>query len=430
MGMIDDDLDAPLGQFPVQKHPLLGRAFHSKIAVIALGLLGALGLLAAPGGFFRGPGAAPLVDLNAGPSIATASADRSDTTPHDDVAAAHQTDLPLRSPGAIAGEASAPLSPRPPLEPVLGQAEMLERQSGVKIIRPGGANPPGPLIIDVAKALNEGLGAAPDPRLTEQTRYGPVPRIGLDEARPAEIYARPAVALPGLPRIALLVGGMGLSPRTTEAAIAALPGAVTLGFAPYGSDLARQTAVAREAGHELVLEIPMEPFDFPRDNAGPHTLVTGAGKAANNDDNLTWFMSRFTGYAGVASFLGGKFTADETALRPVLRAFATRGLFYVDDGTSSRSLAMTLAPEQSLAAARADIVLDSAKGPAAIEAALARLEAIARDKVLAIGVASALPDSIETIGRFARGLEARGIAFVPLSAALPRPQLGLAEHEP
>ena len=91
---------------------------------------------------------------------------------------------------------------------------------------------------------------------------------------------------------------------------------------------------------------------------------------------------------------------------------------------------MTLAPAQALAAARADIVLDSAGGPGAIEAALARLEAIARDKGLAIGVASALPDSIETIGRFARGLESRGIALVPLSAAMPRLQLGLAEHQP
>jgi polysaccharide deacetylase 2 family uncharacterized protein YibQ len=136
-------------------------------------------------------------------------------------------------------------------------------------------------------------------------------------------------------------------------------------------------------------------------------------------------MSRFTGYVGVANFLGGKFTADE-ALRPVLRAFATRGLFYVDDGTSARSLAMTLA----LAVARADIVLDSAGGPGAIEAALARLEAIARDKGLAIGVASPLPDSIGTISRFAHGLEARGIALAPLSAAMPRLQLGLAEHQP
>jgi polysaccharide deacetylase 2 family uncharacterized protein YibQ len=139
-------------------------------------------------------------------------------------------------------------------------------------------------------------------------------------------------------------------------------------------------------------------------------------------------MSRFTGYAGVANFLGGKFTADEKVLTPVLHAIATRGLFYVDDVTSARSLAMTLAPGQALTAARADIVIDSTAEPDAIEAALARLEAIARDKGLAIGVASALPVSVETIGRFARALDARGIALVPLSAAMPRLQQGLLQQ--
>src|ERR1700730_17724729 len=121
---------------------------------------------------------------------------------------------------------------------------------------------------------------------------------------------------------------MSLAPRATEAAIASFPGAVTLGFAPYEADL------AREAGHEVVLQIPMEPFDFPPDNPGPHTLLAGAGKAANID-NLTWLMSRFAGYAGIANFLRGKLTADAKALTPVLR-----GSIDVDETTSAQSLAM------------------------------------------------------------------------------------------
>jgi polysaccharide deacetylase 2 family uncharacterized protein YibQ len=87
---------------------------------------------------------------------------------------------------------------------------------------------------------------------------------------------------------------------------------------------------------------------------------------------------------------------------------------------------MTLAPGQALAAARADVVLDSTAEPEAIEAALARLATIARDKGVAIGVASTLPPSIAIIGRFARALEARGIALIPLSAAIPSQQLSLA----
>lgn len=428
MGMIDDDLNAPLGQFQVRKRPSLGKLPYIGVALGALGLFGALGT------FSPELGRLIFLEQYAGIGLPAPASEPHKTTSHQSTAS-----LTALAPQTIAESSRAANAPFPdalvpgPQVAVLGETpghevEAIEQRSGVKIIRPGGSATPGALIIDVAKALNTGRAAASDPRLIEQTRYGPVPRIGLDGTRPAETYARPAVSLPGLPRIALLVGGMGLSPRATEAAIAGLPGTVTLGFAPYGADLARETALARQAGHELVLEIPMEPFDFPHDNPGPHTLVADAAKASNSD-NLTWLMSRFSGYAGVANFLGGKFTADERALTPVLREIAARGLFYVDDGTSARSLAMTLAAGQQLAAARADIVLDSTARPEAIEAALARLEAIARDKGLAIGVASALPASVEIIGRFARALEARGFALVPLSAVMPRRQQDLANHQ-
>ncbi|PNE12822.1 MAG: hypothetical protein CR217_00920 [Beijerinckiaceae bacterium] len=406
--MSDDDLNAPLGLFPVPKRPSRGNALYAAVAIAGLGLLAVLAAFLPA--LVRPPRAA-LYETPAG-------VPNSAPPPQRSVARASGPAAPLQATPSTVHAQEASLG-----------AEAVERRTGVKIIRAGGGGAPEALVIDVAKALNTGLPAALDPRLIEQTPHGPVPRIGADGTRPSEVYARPAGSSSGLtqggPRIALLIGGLGLAPRATETAIASLPGAVTLGFAPYGTDLARETTRARAAGHETVLQIPMEPFDFPRVNPGPHTLLAGAGKAANID-NLTWLMSRFTGYAGVANFLGGKLTADAKALTPVLREIAARGLFYVDDGTSAQSLAMTLAPGQALAAARADLVLDSTAEPEAIEAALARLEAIARDKGAAIGVASALPVSVETIGRFARALEARGIALIPLSAAMPSQQSGLA----
>ena len=438
MGVMDDDLDAPLGQFPVRKRPPLG---HLSPIGLVLGGLGLFGALAAGLPLFS---KLALSNSHTALLLAVPGTEPSETAPPKAHALPRRAGPPQTG-AAISGEATTPPSGLSVASPLvaktkvrnslaIGQTagtgvEAIEQQSGVRIIRPGGSAAPGALIIDVAKALNATPATAPDPQLIEETPYGPVPRIGTDGGRPAEVYARAAVSLPGLPRIALLVGGMGLSPGATEAAIAALPSAVTLGFAPYGTGLAKQTALAREAGHEVVLELPMEPFDFPRSNPGPHTLVTGAGKVANSA-NLTWLMSRFTGYAGVANFLGGKFLADAKALAPVLRAIAERGLFYLDDGTSARSLAMTLAPDSALEAARADIVLDSTASPDAIEAALARLEAIARDKGLAIGVASALPVSVETIGRFARALDSHGIALVPLSAAMPRLQQDVTDHQP
>ncbi|MCI0598943.1 MAG: divergent polysaccharide deacetylase family protein [Beijerinckiaceae bacterium] len=420
-----DDLNAPLGQSQVPERPPRNKALS------VLAVFGAAGFLAAL--------TASLLETVTLPLTASHDQSVSPLPPAESLEAvsiaARSALPPLPAPGA-GRAAQAPRQEASTASAPAGQAgeglEAIEKRTGVKVVRAGGGIVPEPLVIDVAKALDAAAVAGADPRIIERSRYGPIPRIGADGARPSEVYSRAAPSPDEggrTPRIALLVGGMGLVPRATETAISKLPAGVTLGFAPHGAGLARQAAIAREAGHEIVLQIPMEPFDFPGDNPGPRTLLASAEKAANLD-NLTWLMSRFTGYAGVMNFLGGRLTADAKALTPVLSEVAARGLFYLDGGTSSQSLAMALAPGLGLAASRADVIVDSTAQPVAVEAALARLETIAREKGVAIGVASALPASILAVGRFARELEPRGITLIPLSAAIENRQGGLADSSP
>ena len=333
---------------------------------------------------------------------------------------------PADQPRAVAAEGPAAVSGRL-------SASTVETESGVRVVRQGGGEVPGALILQVPQdPLGVQLAAAPDPRLVEKGRYGSLPRIGADGARASEIYARPLITAPTLkpdaPRIALVLGGMGLNPVATTAAAEALPGAVTLGFAPYGPDLDRQVTRARDEGHEVILQIPMEPYD-QADIPGPHTLLAGA-ETSQNLDHLRWFLSRMTGYVGVANFLGGKFTARAEDLSPVMRELASRGLLYFDDGTSAQSLAMSLATTSGPGTARADVVIDANVKSESMEAAFLRLETIARSRGVAIGYAAGLPGSVDSVARFARALEKRGIALVPLSVATARsagPTAGLAQ---
>ncbi len=326
---------------------------------------------------------------------------------------------------AVAGSA-APLPPA-------ATGDQIEAASGVKVVRNGGGGAPGALIIDVPQALGVHLAAAPDRRLVEKSRYGLLPRIGADGARPADVYARPIVGSarlrPGAPRVAVMIGGLGIDLAGTANAIARLPGAVSLGFAPYGGDLEREVALAREAGHEILLQAPMEPFTYPADNPGPHTLLDAASDPENLD-SLHWLMSRFTGYVGVVNYLGGKFTADAHVLSPVLAEIAARGLVYLDDGSSPRSLAREAASTLDLPSAKADVVIDANPAPDAIEAALTRLEGLARSQGAAIGVAAALPANIERVARWSAGLEARGVALAPVSAMMSRAPGPAAEARP
>jgi polysaccharide deacetylase 2 family uncharacterized protein YibQ len=264
--------------------------------------------------------------------------------------------------------------------------------------------------------------ALADPKLLEQTRHGSVPRVSLDGARPLAAYARPVretSANANMPRIAIVITGLGIGARTTEEAITQLPGPVTLAFAPYGTDLERVAARARADGHELLLQLPMEPFDYPDNDPGPQTLLTSLAPE-QNVDRMHWLMSRFQGYVGVANYMGSRFTASDAAFAPVLREVAKRGLMYLDDGSSPRSLASQIAGANNLPFAKAGIVLDAVPTPNEIERALARLEAMARENGSAVGVASALPVSLARIAKWAKGAEARGFLLVPISAAVAR----------
>ncbi len=294
-------------------------------------------------------------------------------------------------------------------------AQQVETESGVKVFR-GGGTAPGSVII---RAPGTALKPAPDGRLVEDSRYGLLPRRGADGASPSSVYASPKAMQPpikpGTPRVTLVVGGMGLNPAATREAIASLPAAVTLAFAPYGADLAAQAAAAREAGHEILLQSPMEPFNSA-DFFGPHVLsATDSAKAA---EDLHWQMGRFVGYTGVMNFLGGRFTANQVATQGFMRELAARGLDFVDDGSSPQSVAGAIASQYGVGFVKADLRLDESLRPEAIDAALARLESLAREKGFAVGYAAGLPAANERIARFAAELERRGLALVPLSAAI------------
>ena len=264
------------------------------------------------------------------------------------------------------------------------------------------------------------LPTAPLPDLVQEGNHGPLPRIAGDGTRPMDAYSRPVPGFVGAaPKIAIVVGGLGLSQTSTQEALRLLPPDVTLAFAPYGSSLGRWVTSARQSGHEILLQIPLEPFDYPDNDPGPHTLLTNAG-AEKNLDNLHWLLSRISTYVGVMGYMGARFTADGTALDPLMSELAGRGLMYVDDGTSSRSRSATVATQKSAAFASADLVIDQVASKGDIVGRLAQLEQIARTRGIAVGVASALPVSIQEIGEWAKTLEPRGITLVPITATTPK----------
>jgi polysaccharide deacetylase 2 family uncharacterized protein YibQ len=316
---------------------------------------------------------------------------------------------PNRYDGPAAGQ--QPSEPEPPAGSKT--VTIIDGSSGKRqqVVIPNTPNDPSD------KSTPNGKPAASEERLTEPSRHGPLPKISQDGVRPADAFAQPVqnTVDSDAPRIAIVMGGLGIGATNTSDAIKRLPGPVTFAFLPYGPDIERQIALARGGGHEVLLQIPMEPFDYPDNDPGPQTLLTSLD-ASQNVDRLQSLMARARGYVGVANFMGSRFSASEQALAPVLRETAKRGLIYFDDGSAPRSLAGQIAGGSSLPFAKSDVAIDTVPSATDIDRALARLEALARERGTAIGMANALPITIDRIARWAKAAEARGLQLVPITA--------------
>ena len=255
---------------------------------------------------------------------------------------------------------------------------------------------------------------APLPGLYENGPGGPLPIIAADGRRPDQAYATPFDGSLTAPTIAVVVGGLGLSDSLTERAIETLPASVTLSFAPYADNLQDWIDRARTDGHEVLLELPMEPFDYPNNDPGPHTLLVDAS-AVENTRRLTWLLSRAAGYAGVANYLGARLGASEGPMANILSQLEARGLSVFHDGAGRRPVLTAAAERSGARLALADRVIDGDPTPEMIDARLFELEALALQNGTALGSGFAYPATLDTIAAWAEGLENRGYQLAPAS---------------
>lgn len=260
----------------------------------------------------------------------------------------------------------------------------------------------------------------PEPDLIEQTPQGALPIIAADGRRPLDIYARQWSGARGA-RVAIVIGGLGLSQTGSQNAIRTLPPEITLAFSPEGNSLGRWMQAARQEGHEVLMQIPLEPFDYPRVNPGRNTLAVDAPAAATLE-NLHKSMARITNYTGVMNYMGARFTAEPAAMTPVMQDIARRGLLYLDDGTSARSQADTIAAQQGTPFAASDLTIDARQERGNILKKLDELERIARAKGTAIATGSAFDVTVEAVTSWANEAKARGIEIVPVSALVRDPE--------
>jgi polysaccharide deacetylase 2 family uncharacterized protein YibQ len=320
------------------------------------------------------------------------------------VAAPAPTGLEAFSVGAygswqdLAGEGGA-------VDPALGGEAVITLPNGATVSGNGAP-------VTAPRIAASPLPPAPIAGLSQPGPNGPLPTIATDGRVPAQAYARPFRSN-GRPRVALIVGGLGLNAVTTRAAIERLPPEVTLSFVPYAEGLQGWIDLARAQGHEVMLEMPMEPSGYPDNDPGPHTLLASA-EAADIQARMSWLLGRATGYFGVTNYMGDRFANSDSGMSAFMAILRQRGIAFLDDGSMSRR-------PGAWARASANRIIDEEQSPAAIVAQLNALEALAKGNGQAMGTGFSYPVTVEAVARWTASMDARGLQLAPASAMTQRP---------
>lgn len=263
--------------------------------------------------------------------------------------------------------------------------------------------------------------APPDPALLEASPENPkalLPRIATNGLSPMVAYAASFDQSDPRPRIGLVIAGIGLSTKESQAAIDHLPGAVTLAFSPYAPDPADLLQQARSKGHEVLISLPLEPSGYPLNDAGNESLLIGA-PPGQNLRHLDWVLSRIKGYVGATGAMDGlfgeRFAAAPDLLDTLERRLAARGLIYIDPRPGK--------PDPALVAGRTvDIIVDQPPIEPVIKANLGKLEKLARAHGNALGLVGVPgPRTLSIVTAWVETLPLAGFVLAPATALLHHP---------
>jgi len=255
----------------------------------------------------------------------------------------------------------------------------------------------------------------PDKQLGESVGGSVIPKISADGRQPWQVYAKPFTGATNLARVGIIIGGLGFSRAATIAAVNHTPAEVTLAFNPYAKNVGDWVGLARTAGHETLMMLPMETADFPTSDPGPFALQTDL-KQNDNIERLQYIMSLSIGNVGFLQSMGSRFATSQDALTPVLNEIHSRGLLMIDNGLVAQSQIVKIASTIALPRARSDVYIDLDPSRLGIMRGLSKLVELAEKNASAIGIARALPSTLTNIMAWTKTLPGKQLILAPVSA--------------
>jgi polysaccharide deacetylase 2 family uncharacterized protein YibQ len=238
--------------------------------------------------------------------------------------------------------------------------------------------------------------------------------------RPAHAASAGEAARPA--RIALLLVDVG-DDSADRRALLSRPEPFAVGVPALGSGRSALLKAARAGGHQVVLQVPMEPENYPRINPGPGTLLVSM-PASRIERELHAELSGAGEIAAVSNFMGSFASQDEPFMTAFYRELRRSSKSFLHVQPVPRAVCREVAAQVGVAYDEPDAFLDREareSGPRALERAWKSIRERAGRRGQAIVVLRVTPVSRAWLERALAPKALAGATLVPISELLHRP---------
>ncbi|SDC83484.1 MULTISPECIES: divergent polysaccharide deacetylase family protein [unclassified Candidatus Frackibacter] len=213
-------------------------------------------------------------------------------------------------------------------------------------------------------------------------------------------------------KMAFLIDDLGFNRQGTEEtmsinrqiSVAVLP------FRPYSTQDAK---LAKQAGHEVLLHLPMEPIS--KTNPGQGAIYTDMSANEIRRQIKNDIADLGVRIAGVNNHMGSKATGDRRVMEVVLNYLNERGLFFVDSSTAPQSAVPVAAQKLSEPYGMNYLFIDNIDKKESVKKQINKIAKVALRKGNLITIGHVRTNTALAIKEMIPKLEAMGIQLVYVS---------------
>lgn len=218
------------------------------------------------------------------------------------------------------------------------------------------------------------------------------------------------------PRIAIVIDDLGEEKQVAQQLLDwTVP--VTFAILPFTSHARTLASEAHEKGKEVLLHLPMEPYEYPRARPGKGVLLHGMAKE-KLQRQLLEDIDAVPHIDGVSNHMGSRLMEDPAILKVILAELKKRGLFFLDSRTTPRTVGFRIAKSLGMRSAERSVFLDHSHGEKAVKQSLEELIERAFSTGKAIGIGHPHPYTIKSLNEMIPKIQEKGIEIVPVSNLL------------